>query len=91
MNRARITLPQLKIVKLCFNGRDVAFELSQSESSCVNVVAEGHASNLREIDDSLHRLVTGRAFCREGSVRYFRVANSNAYEVSESRYMSTEA
>jgi hypothetical protein len=34
----------------------------QSESPCVNVVAEGHASTLREIDYSLHRVVAGRIF-----------------------------
>ena len=34
----------------------------QSESPCVNVVAEGHAPTLREIDYSLHRVLAGRAF-----------------------------
>src|SRR5690349_6374397 len=34
----------------------------QSESPCVNIVAEGHAPTLREINYSLHRVVAGRAF-----------------------------
>ena len=36
----------------------------QSESPCVNVVAEGHAPTLRKINYSLHRVVGGRTFCK---------------------------